>query len=268
MQIEIVNWSKYNPRNDVGHSSWFRLENNFWFDPAISLLDNCGKLTWIYLLSNAGLQRSYRVAIDFQMVCAITRARKRKVVSILEQLETTGKIKIVRNADVTPTLRARDADGPLRTNVRTKHISDAPSVTSASEQISPSVTKRKRKPKAEPIGGPSVWEAYASAYLGRYGRSPVRNVKTNSQCKQLVERLGLDAACAVIKFYVSHNDAFYVRKLHPIGLCLQDCEGIHTQMLTGRNITGATAHVKDRQQANIEAAKEAMRILEFKDGQV
>tara|TARA_R110000868_G_scaffold9394_5_gene46933 strand:- start:4698 stop:5417 length:720 start_codon:yes stop_codon:yes gene_type:complete len=119
MLIEINNWEKYNPRQDVGRSSWFRLENNFWFDPAISKLTTSGKLTWICLLSIASQTSCKRVAIDFQLICSITRCRKCKLTSILEDLATAGKITITRNVDVTSASRGRNVDVSLRTNERT-----------------------------------------------------------------------------------------------------------------------------------------------------
>ena len=81
-----------------------------------------------------------------------------------------------------------------------------------------------------------IWEAYRKAYSNRYLVDPVRNQTTNSQISQLAKRLGNEAP-EVVSFYLTHNDAFYVKATHAIGLCLRDCESLRTQMLRGRGIT-------------------------------
>ena len=81
-----------------------------------------------------------------------------------------------------------------------------------------------------------VWESYAAAYRNRYKTDPARNATVNGQISKLAERLGKDAI-EVIEFYVFHNESFYVRKMHPVGMCLQDAEGLLTQWKKGRAIT-------------------------------
>lgn len=81
-----------------------------------------------------------------------------------------------------------------------------------------------------------VWESYAAAYQERYKTDPARNATVNGQISKLAERLGKDAI-EVIEFYVFHNESFYVRKMHPVGMCLQDAEGLLTQWKKGRAIT-------------------------------
>lgn len=85
-----------------------------------------------------------------------------------------------------------------------------------------------------------VWEAYRAAYAKRYSTEPVRNGTVNGQIANLVKRLGREAA-EVVAFYVAHNGQFYVRQMHPIGLCLKDAESLRTQWATGRVMTGAEA---------------------------
>lgn len=105
-----------------------------------------------------------------------------------------------------------------------------------------------------PKGG-DVWAAYAGAYFARYGTPPVRNALVNTQCKKLVQRLGGDAAIAVVRFYVAHSNAFYVQKAHPLGLCLSDAEGLHTQWKKQIVITQSSASHADKNSANHQAFK-------------
>lgn len=97
-----------------------------------------------------------------------------------------------------------------------------------------------------------VWESYRDAYLNRYGVEPVRNAKVNSNIAQLSARIGADDAPEVVKFYVAHNDSFYVRNMHAIGFCLRDCESLRTQWLKGRAITGNDVRRFEKQQEQVE----------------
>lgn len=90
-------------------------------------------------------------------------------------------------------------------------------------------------PKKTP--GSFVWDAYETAYENRYKIKPKRNQITNTKCKSLAERLGTEDAVGVVQFFVTHNDGFYLRKKHPIWMCLQDAEGLYTQWKQGRATT-------------------------------
>jgi hypothetical protein len=65
-------------------------------------------------------------------------------------------------------------------------------------------------------------------------------------CSQLVKRLGIDAAIGVVRFYVAHQQSYYVVKSHALGPCLADCEALHTQMVNGKAITQASASHADK----------------------
>lgn len=81
-----------------------------------------------------------------------------------------------------------------------------------------------------------VWESYKNAYFNRYKVEPVRNAATNSKISQIAKRLGNEAV-DVVRFYLSHNDSFYIKSVHAIGLCLKDAESLRTQMVRGKTVT-------------------------------
>lgn len=128
--------------------------------------------------------------------------------------------------------------------------------------------KRVRAPRApaapppEPSDGTRVWEAYSEAYTARYRHEPIRNAKVNSQCKQLAARLGVERAMAVVRFYLTHNAGLYTRTVHALGPCLQDAEGLHTQMLANHRVTGSEAIQRDQQQGTVQAAANVLRKLQ------
>lgn len=94
----------------------------------------------------------------------------------------------------------------------------------------------------------------------------MRNAKVNAQVKQLVQRLGADESPLVAEFYVCHGSGFYVRKAHDFGSLLTDAEKLRTEWATGRVITVSGAQQADRTQSNLNAANEAMRIIEERRG--
>jgi hypothetical protein len=87
-----------------------------------------------------------------------------------------------------------------------------------------------------------TWLAYAKAFEKRVARLPVRNQKVNSQIKQLVQRLGMQRAPIVARFYVEHaNDKFYVQAMWSLDLLLRRAEAFDTQCSLGKVISGSMA---------------------------
>lgn len=110
-------------------------------------------------------------------------------------------------------------------------------------------SKKKATPK-EASTGTAVWQTYSTAYACRYGENPVRNVTVNGQIANFVKRLGADESPHVAAFYVQHNDPYYVRNAHSVGLMLRDAEKLRTEWKTGKNVSG-------RRQTNAEANADA-----------
>jgi len=110
----------------------------------------------------------------------------------------------------------------------------------------------------------NAWRAYCEAYYSRYGVAPVRNQKINAQVKQFVQRVGMDCAPDIARFYLTLNDAFLVRKLHPVGSLLADAESLYTQWATGNTMTATRARQIDQTQANYSAADEGIAMLRAK----
>lgn len=106
-----------------------------------------------------------------------------------------------------------------------------------------------------------AWANYAIAYRRRYRVFPIWNKKTAGQMGQLVDRVGKELAPGVAAYYLDMNNQFYVTKGHPVGLMLQDCEAIATQMQTGSQMTQTRARQMDSTQSNLSNVDEAKRLL-------
>jgi hypothetical protein len=122
------------------------------------------------------------------------------------------------------------------------------------------VPKKETAPLMDNLGS-RIWGAYALAYQQRYRAMPVRNAKANALCKQLGQRLGGDGAISVVKFFMEHNNQFYITKGHSLQCCVADAESLHTQMLTGKQVTATQSQIKDRTQSNLEAARGAVELI-------
>ncbi|MCC5904118.1 MAG: hypothetical protein JJT87_19575 [Halomonas sp.] len=105
------------------------------------------------------------------------------------------------------------------------------------------------------------WANYACAYRARYGTWPVWNQKAGSNMSQLVDRVGAERAPGVAAHYVKLNNQYYTARMHPVGLLLQDCEAIATQLVTGQQVTQTRARQLDSTQSNLSNAEEAKRIM-------
>lgn len=103
-----------------------------------------------------------------------------------------------------------------------------------------------------PDTGPT-WEAYSGEFFRRYGVQPVRNATVNAQMLHVVERIGMADAPAVARFYVAHNDGYYVRRSHAVGLLLQNAESLRTQWARQRPVTATEAAMIDRTATNANA---------------
>jgi hypothetical protein len=122
-----------------------------------------------------------------------------------------------------------------------------------------------RRPKKEPLTN-QTWEAYRRAYSDRYGTDPVRNKTVNGKLAQFVGRIGQEEAPLVAAFFVTHNNKFYVEKMHPVGMLLLDAEKLRTEWLTGRQVTGSHARTVDRAQSTTDAFQGAFARLNPKGG--
>jgi len=91
----------------------------------------------------------------------------------------------------------------------------------------------KQPPPDSKVLNKLIWESYKNSWAARYGSEPIRNATVNSQISSLAKRLGPDAE-AVTKFYLTLEDPFVKKQLHPMGLLLSSAEGIWGQWKTGK----------------------------------
>jgi hypothetical protein len=227
VDVEIVNWEKYNPRKDIKHPRWFAFDNRMLEASQFFEFSADELKAWIYLLCQASQRSNPVVRVSFEHAERVCGVKKRYFLEALKKLEANQCVR----------LSVRDANESVRDPNATLHTLHTEQDTT--EQDS-SAAHAGRTPIHFPDASlrKEIWESYANAYFDRYKTEPVRNGKVNSQIKQLAERLGSEAV-DVVRFYVSHNKTFYVSKCHEIGLCLADAESLRTQWVKGKAITNS-----------------------------
>lgn len=126
IQLEILNWEKYNPRKDLKSTHWFRVNNDILEGPDFFEFTHSEIVFWIYLLSLASKRQTGRITLVMAHAQRIGRFKESEINAALEKLIELGCVLVAvqacdvePNADVTPTLHARDVHVPLRTNERT-----------------------------------------------------------------------------------------------------------------------------------------------------
>jgi len=89
IQIEILNWSKYNdPRHDVKSPSWFRLENETWISESLFSLSAEEKWVWICLLCHASKKRSGKLKLNVKWFADLAKVSVQVIESTIQKLVT------------------------------------------------------------------------------------------------------------------------------------------------------------------------------------
>lgn len=158
----------------------------------------------------------------------------------------------------------RSSDSPIVDSLIPDSLIPDQKALTLADAPSPGKKVRKAKNPEDQLikeANAATWKAYADSYFNRYSAEPVRNAKVNGLIAQLVKRLGADEAPHVAFYYVTINDAYYLRTLHDLGNLVSKCEAIRTQWATGTQMTGVTARQLENTQSNISAADEAIRMM-------
>jgi len=89
--------------------------------------------------------------------------------------------------------------------------------------------------------------AYENAFRERYGTVPKWNGSVAGKMAQFVKRVGREDAPFVAEFFLRHNDAFYERQMHSVGLMLKDAEKLYAEWTTGRQSNATSARMNEKE---------------------
>jgi hypothetical protein len=228
LKIEIQNWDKFNPRNDLKHPSWFRLNNNLFEDPDFFDFSPSEILCWIYILGLASKKQSGNVSINIAHAERIGRLDFAVLVAAVKKLENIQCIKIVELPDVTPTLRARDEDV-----THTSHYKQTNNTNKQEIQVA-----EKSKPK-KPKDPPEALRARAdlkATWLMLYQETfnhPYEGANSkffNSVIKKIHDTYGSEKSAQLMETYVKWNNPKVSSAGHPLHWLLNSVHALMAQL--------------------------------------
>ncbi len=221
-EVVIIKWNKNNPKHRSGMKG-FMFKNGFFSDPKVAQLTPIDVALFVYLMCVRSESTTDQLHITVNTIPKQFRMGYKSLTNGLERLQS---LQLVSYSKV-----------PLNiielNRIKDNRIKSPTGVAEAQ----PRPPKKVLDEDSKKLNS-ECWESYKTAYVKVWQKEPVRNATTNSQISSLAKRLGSDAP-KVLDFYVRHKDSFYVKNCHPIGLCLKNAEGLHTQWKRGFEITNA-----------------------------
>lgn len=149
MKITICNWDKHNPRADVKHTAWLRLNNSIITAQDVFELNFEEKWAWISILCLASQKQKATIEIDPKWFSHHTQISESALGTALE--------KLIRNGCVTCTSRVR-----TRTS-RARHVD----VTLQTDRQTDKQTGKTPAPKAPYFLIQSLWEENRESFNGQ-----------------------------------------------------------------------------------------------------
>lgn len=245
-RITINNWESYNAKSKPGHPC-IMLSKRFLDDAKIQTLPLGGKVLFLGLLLRRGDVRSTFIEATHKDLVTLSGGSGQVVSRLMRQLEQNQLLsyEILNNVTLN---EIKLSEVKLHED---KLTSQPPQKTKGLQKVKRS-SEEIAAEKADKEANRKIWESYFNAYRIRYGVEPVRNGTVNAQVAQLRSRLGVDDAIKVVQFYLRHNDSFYLKKTHSLGLCLRDAETLRTQMMRGKPITQTMVRSFEKTQSTQE----------------
>jgi hypothetical protein len=276
ISIEVLNWTSLNGRSDIKRCTWFKVDQDILQSESLHGLTAEERWVWIGLLAICSKRNSDTKSKSNSGHFTISVSYLTHAIGLTEAKFFTALEKLKRNQCIT--YSRTDADGSVRictdadgsgpkTETETERESEIENESERRRDLSEGGLKtRTSAPKKIPETA-AAWEAYSAAYSKRYGTEPTRNGTTNSQMAAFVRRIGKSEAPAVAEFYIWHNDFFYVKNLHPVGLLLKDAEKLRTEWATGKRMNGVHARQVEKTQANYDVFSKLIAEAEAKEAQ-
>lgn len=247
-KITITKWNDHNFSKKNTYKKTM-ISNNMINDAKINALPMSNKWLFLSLLLICGDHAKDTIMLTERQINDILTTRE-GAINALERLQSFQLLTFEKMPLIKEINKINKEINKINTN-------DLSSEKKTDEKEVPE-KKASKKSKQDSEDNKKIWDEYFSAYRLRYGVEPVKNVTVNSKISNLRKRLGVDEAMKVVKFYLNHNDGFYLKSTHSIGLCLRDCESLRTQMLRGKTITNTTV----RQFEKIQSTQETLDFID------
>ena len=226
-RIHLPNFEKYNPGKKKTYKKTM-IANNFTDDPKLSVLPL--SLRWMYLglVLTCGDHGSDVLELSENTLRDMLESSK----SVTGALDTLQSFQLLTYENITPNIKEYNIK---ESKVKEYRTGGQLELTQPVQE--PPKPSKKKDPQATEENR-LIWNAFFDAYRERYGIEPVRNLTVNSQVSALRKKLGTEEAIKVVRFYLTHNDSYFLKNTHTFGHCLSSAETLRTQMLRGKPITG------------------------------
>jgi hypothetical protein len=233
--IKITNWLKYNGKPRLKSYRSVLISERFLDDVKIQQLTPCEILLFLTCILNASQSSSGCIQLSTKLMSSQCRLRANLVPNGLQRLQ---QLRMVTYEKMTSLYNLNENENiNINENINSSVVTDAPAGAVVCSDFNDDDFEPKKKKRPDPSVNRPTWEAYREAMLKRWKVEVVRNAKINSNIAGFVSRVGIEDAPEIIKFFVNHNDSFYVKKTHDIGLALKDAESLRIQWLRGKPIT-------------------------------
>ncbi len=87
IEIEIINWSKFNPRSTIVTPRWFAMTNRLFEDTKMHDFSHGEIVCWIYILSYASQANSSVVSLSFSHAAKFGSIKRQLLVDTINKLE-------------------------------------------------------------------------------------------------------------------------------------------------------------------------------------
>lgn len=111
--------------------------------------------------------------------------------------------------------------------------------------------RRHKESTRQPGKTTPVWNAYSAAYEKRHGCEPADSGAERGKLMRFMAKVPEAEAPEIASFFLTHNDALYIRAKHPIDLLVRDAQKLRTEWMSGQQVTGTEAREQERTQANV-----------------
>jgi len=94
VEIEVINWEKYNPRTDRKKSSWFRLENGIAAEPKFFGLSAAQKFIAICLFAEASKKCGATASVNIDWLADQLKVKAQEIHKTIQHLVSSGVVKV------------------------------------------------------------------------------------------------------------------------------------------------------------------------------
>ena len=206
VEIEVINWEKYNPRTDRKNHTWFRLENSIVTEPKFFGLSAAQKFVAVCLFAEATKGHG-KAIIHIEWLQDQLKVEQFDIVHTIQYLAECGVIRL-------PTGNRLPQIDSLRTNERTNDTIRT-NDTDAGLPTGSSTTPK------EPSHVSQVKKAFLESYKKEFKRDyPGWGAKENGMASKWLKSVSLDDAKRLCDLYPKWNDPWVTKQGHPLGILM------------------------------------------------